>query len=120
MKQIIQRLVITAFALIGAMGGIYLNSFLAGGCVVRNLTTIPCPTCGMTRAAFALLSFRFTDAFFSHPLIFLLLPLVLIVCALYVFLNIKPTDKRYILVYIITLIIFFIVWILRLVFFSIP
>ena len=120
MKQIIRRLLITALTLICATGGVYLNSLLVGGCVVRNLTTIPCPTCGMTRAAFALLSFRFADAFESHPLIFLLVPLVLVICALYVFKNIKPTDKRYTPVYIMTLIILFIVWLIRLVFFSIP
>ncbi len=120
MKQKVRRLLITVLTIFGTVGVIALHSYLVGGCVVRNLTTVPCPTCGMTRAAIALLSFRFADAFSIHPLIYLMAPLILIVCALYVVFNIKHTDKRYTPVYIITLIIFFIVWMIRLVFFSIP
>ncbi len=120
MKQVLRRLLIVILAFFCAMGGILLYFHAIGGCVVRNLTTIPCPTCGMTRAAFALLSFRFADAFHSHPLIFVLVPFIMVLSIFYVIKDIKPTDKRYTPVYIITLIVFFVVWIIRLVFFLIP
>ena len=38
-------------------------------CPFRGLTGVPCPGCGLTRAAGALLRGRFTDALHVHPLI---------------------------------------------------
>lgn len=48
------------------------------GCPIRWMTGVSCPSCGMTRAAMALLKFDFTAAFNYHPLVFLL-PIVAIV-----------------------------------------
>lgn len=45
-------------------------------CPIRFLTGISCPGCGMTRAVFSALRFRFADAFRFHPLWILLLPAV--------------------------------------------
>jgi hypothetical protein len=120
MKQVMRRMMISVLLVVGLLAVIMLYSFFIGGCVIRNLTNIPCPTCGMTRAAFAFASFRFSDAFAAHPLIFFLVPLVLVIGVLYIFFDVKPTDNRYIPIYIITLIIFLIVWLIRLIFFSIP
>ena len=50
-------------------------------CPWRALTTIPCPTCGMTRAWIAALSLDFRTAFAYHPL-FWVVPL-LYLCFLY-------------------------------------
>ncbi len=37
-------------------------------CLFKNLTDIPCPGCGSTRAAFLALSFRFSEALALNPL----------------------------------------------------
>jgi len=39
-----------------------------GSCTFRNLTGIPCPSCGITRAALALLDFDIGSAFAVNPL----------------------------------------------------
>ena len=38
------------------------------GCPFRGITGIPCPTCGTTHAALALLNGRLGDAFSANPL----------------------------------------------------
>lgn len=37
-------------------------------CFILELTGIPCPGCGMTRALLAALKFRFDEAFVLHPM----------------------------------------------------
>ncbi|MBR5421799.1 MAG: DUF2752 domain-containing protein [Lachnospiraceae bacterium] len=46
-------------------------------CPVVLISGFPCPGCGITRAFFSLLLFRFADAFHYNPSIFLWLPLAL-------------------------------------------
>ncbi len=41
-------------------------------CLIKRTFGIPCPGCGMSRAAWSLLTFRFQDALFYHPLIVLM------------------------------------------------
>lgn len=50
-------------------------------CPIKYLSGISCPGCGMTRALFACLRFRFADALRYHPLI-VLLPAAAAVCCL--------------------------------------
>jgi len=58
---------------------LYLIFHITGiGCPIHFLTGISCPGCGMTRAVFALLRLRFTEAFYYHPLVYAL-PLAVIV-----------------------------------------
>jgi hypothetical protein len=38
-------------------------------CVLREITGLPCPTCGATRGALALLEGRFVDAVLLNPLV---------------------------------------------------
>lgn len=45
-------------------------------CPVAALSGVPCPGCGLTRAALALISGDFTAAFALHPLVFVAAPLV--------------------------------------------
>jgi hypothetical protein len=45
-------------------------------CVFANLTGTPCPGCGLTRAALALLRGDFAGATAIHPLIWICLPLL--------------------------------------------
>ena len=41
-------------------------------CLIKKLTTIPCPGCGLSRAFFSFFSFNFKDAFSYHPLFWLI------------------------------------------------
>lgn len=43
--------------------------FLKIPCFFRFFTGIPCPSCGMTRAFSALLKFNFRESFSYHPLL---------------------------------------------------
>jgi hypothetical protein len=45
-------------------------------CAFRTLTGFPCPTCGFSRASFALLGLDVRHAFELHPLVFLGLPAI--------------------------------------------
>ena len=49
------------------------------GCPFRNLTGIPCPGCGMSRAWFAALRLDFSGAFRYHPM-FWSVPVVMGYC----------------------------------------
>lgn len=49
------------------------------GCPVKSLTGIPCPGCGLSRAAVSLLRLDLTAAFRYHPMVFVLPPVVLLV-----------------------------------------
>lgn len=52
---------------IGLALGILWLVFLPG-CPVRNMTGIPCPGCGMSRAWFSLLRLDVAGAFSHHPM----------------------------------------------------
>lgn len=47
--------------------------YLDLGCVLRNLTGIPCPTCGASRAILSLLTFNLKGYFYYHPIALALL-----------------------------------------------
>lgn len=44
------------------------SKFTGTICIIRGITGIPCPGCGMTRAYKALVSGHITQAFIYHPL----------------------------------------------------
>lgn len=46
-------------------------------CVFKNITGIPCPSCGSTRAVVAILNGRFMEAFLLNPLGYLLIILAI-------------------------------------------
>lgn len=43
-------------------------------CVIRAITGLPCPGCGMTRALLALTDLNISEAFRQHPLSLMMLP----------------------------------------------
>ena len=94
--------------------GAYLSASILGwGCPVQHFTGVPCPGCGMSRAAFALLRLDFSAAFRYHPMIFVLPPV-----ALYTLFGKKPllgaeTRERVLLWG--TMALWAVVWIVRLV-----
>lgn len=66
-------LVIAAYYMVG-------KSYLYSGCVVVMVTGFPCPACGMTRAAFALLRGDFARAFQLNPFIYAIVIFVFAFC----------------------------------------
>ncbi len=120
MNEILKRLIKTIGICLLDAFGIWVLAAPVNGCLPRYLTGIPCPSCGMTRAFFSLVQFKFAAAFHYHPLIYFLLPVGAFVVARYIFYGILPTDKRYIKLYVLTIFLFVAVWIIRLCFFNIP
>ena len=47
------------------------------GCPIKFFTGISCPGCGMTRSVWAAMRFQFQEAFYYHPLFFLV-PIIFI------------------------------------------
>lgn len=41
-------------------------------CLIKNITTIPCPSCGSTRSVLAITQGNFNEAFFINPLGYIL------------------------------------------------
>ena len=97
-----------------------LTSLSPVNCMLRDLTGIPCPSCGMTRAAISLLQFDFRAAFYYHPLCYFLVVAVVYIFGLYIVKGVSPLAKRHLWVYITTLVVFIAVWLVRLIFFKVP
>lgn len=47
-------------------------------CVIKNVSGIPCPSCGMTRSYLHVLHGEFPEAFYDHPLFFTV-PIILVI-----------------------------------------
>jgi len=62
------------FAVLAAVAAVY--HFILGGCPIRALLGFPCPTCGVSRSALALLRLDFRASLRYHPLT---VPLLLLV-----------------------------------------
>ena len=50
--------------------------FMDATCIIKAVTGVECPGCGMTRAVISLMCFRFSAAFGYHPMVFTL-PIIL-------------------------------------------
>ena len=48
-------------------------------CLIKRVTTVSCPSCGMTRAIISLVTLQFTEAFIYHPFVYVLPFLIIIV-----------------------------------------
>lgn len=65
MKEIGMLMLVTGVVIIV----LYLTGF---GCPIRRMTGISCPGCGMTRAVIAAFRLDFAEAFYYHPLFWIL------------------------------------------------
>ena len=103
------------FIAIFAAAALIIAFYAVCRCPFKFFFGIPCPGCGMLRAAASLLRFDFAGAFHYHPLIFIM-PLV--ACALLVRFAfnkrlLPPKAEKILLVFTVTL--FLAVYIIRLV-----
>lgn len=65
-------------------------------CVYKNIFGIPCPGCGMTRSYQALFQLDLHQAFYYHPLFFLVPVIILFVGLQFVVLKKKGQQKSWI------------------------
>ncbi len=88
-----RALYITLAVLAAAVGALLFGLWLTLGapCIIKGLTGIPCPACGMTRACLAALRFDFAAAFGYHPLWVLLPP----TAVLLVVFKIKKRERAF-------------------------
>ena len=72
-KGLYGLLVLAALAALALLSAVTLG----WNCPVQHFTGVPCPGCGLSRAAVALLRLDFHTAFRYHPMVFVLPPVVL-------------------------------------------
>lgn len=99
------------FALVGLIGLAFSKITSKSLCMVYGIFGLPCPSCGLTRAFKSLFSLNFKLAFFYHPLFFVV-PFV----PLLAFVE-EKSKKAFNRIIIFLIIIFLLVWIIRLVLF---
>ncbi len=81
-------------------------------CIIQNILGFPCPTCGMTRAYKSLFSLDFKDAFYYHPL-FWIIPFAATILLLREHRHFKKLDNRFL--WLSLAIIFIAVYIIRMI-----
>ena len=90
---------------------VFCSKFLYSSCLVVLITGFPCPTCGMTRAAFKLLNGCFVEAFKMQPFIYPIIVLfVLFGINRYILLKKTPEYMKWFLILIILGLIGFYIW----------
>lgn len=103
--------ILIIFAIIGLISIIsYLIGFSI--CAFYNITGIPCPACGMTRAYISLFHFDIKSALFFNPLFFIV-PFCILPQFLKCFFNIKIKKSTQNAYYFLILFILILVWIIR-------
>ena len=88
-----------------------LKKFLHSMCLLVWLTGYPCPTCGMTRAAFYLIHLDFSGAWSMHPFIFVIVGYLFIFCWERYILRRKAGEKwKWLLSLLIAAMILYYIW----------
>ncbi|MCL2840388.1 MAG: DUF2752 domain-containing protein [Defluviitaleaceae bacterium] len=100
---------LTAWAVVSIIGGTW--------CWVQGTFGVPCPGCGSTRAALALLQGNFREALTWHPLIILSLILLPYVAVRSLWIKRKPFTKAEKSVILISTVIFMVVYAVRMILF---
>lgn len=89
------------------------NSTFGTACLIKLVTGVPCPACGMTHACLSALSFDFSTAAYYHPLFAFGIAGVVLLC----FAAVKPSilhGKQTVFASVVLIIAFIAVYILRL------
>jgi hypothetical protein len=61
-------------------------------CLIKNISTIPCPSCGSTRSVISLLNGNFKEAFFLNPFGYVV-AIIMFVSPLWVFFDVITKKK---------------------------
>lgn len=85
-------------------------------CIFKQITGIPCPTCGLTRAYYYLIQGNIRLAFYYHPLFFIF-PLIIAMIIFYNYQIIKNILSHNYIIFFIGLAIFG-TWIIRIIILS--
>lgn len=113
-KTLIFIIAVSVIGLLACAASLY-QFTLGDGCIFLSLTGLPCPTCGMTRATFCMISLRFTEAFGYHPLFWApyIMAFLGVLC-----IPLKRWRKRLLYCIIALVAAFIAVWIARIAFFG--
>lgn len=84
-KTIFKRIIVVLLLYFVVFTAIIFLSSIGYSCPFRKYFGFNCIGCGMTRAFFAILNFRFTEAFSLNPLIYPLAVAVLVFSVYYIF-----------------------------------
>lgn len=68
--NIILLLILISYYYINKYTGFYIP------CIFREITGLKCPGCGITHMIFDMLNFRFVEAFYENPLVFIYFPFI--------------------------------------------
>ena len=104
-----KNILIIGFILIGY---IVLLKLTGMTCLIKSTFGVSCPGCGMTRACFSALTFNFKQAFYYHPLWIIMIPSIVLLFYLWI----KDKKRLFKLTIGIIIILFIIVYIIRLIF----
>ena len=63
-------------------------------CVFYRITGFKCPGCGITHMVLTLLEMDIRTAFYSHPMLFVLLPLLIVVCGINLVRYVLTGEKK--------------------------
>ncbi len=101
LKIKIRRMILEYRTPVLAMSAFVIFSILLTGstCVMRTITGLPCPGCGLTRATFALFKFNIPAAIHFNPAVFLVWPVMIVFFLLMIFkkINIKKYTPLFII-----------------------
>lgn len=89
----------------------FLRKYFYSTCPVVIITGFPCPACGMTRAAFQLITFDFSGAFQTQPFIYMIFLIMFLFCFnRYILLKKTPEYLKWMLIICIICMIGFYIW----------
>lgn len=81
------------FDLTGKSEGNYINT-----CIFKNITGLPCPSCGMSRSVVSVIQARFIDALYWNPLGYLM-TLVMIIFPIWILVDVIANKKTFLRFY---------------------
>lgn len=86
------------YLILGGLGFLYAVIVWKSGagipCIIRTVTGLRCPGCGITHMSMELLQGHLKDAFYSNRAVFLLLPVFLLLWIRYIYRYIRRGTTR--------------------------
>lgn len=111
-KSSVLTVVLIAVAVVGGTADIIRKFVFGGGCLMKDLFNVPCPSCGMSRAFLSLMLFDIKAAFHFHPLFWIFpLTVALSVCCVLI----KSKRKLFAVLIALCIAAYLITWVIRLI-----